>query len=202
MGSRLMRNSEKAYIFSHCKSGLKNCSHEWRDQCLKLKITAIKAIRMHLYLAERLWKLDPDIYIIHYVRDPRGTMRSRNALKKYNNLTFEAERLCQRLSSNHQYGLKLARDFPTRFLQVRYEDLALNTTLFVNKLYSFLGANVPESLLNWLDKNTHTKKGHTFGTSRMSAETATKWQSALGVREKEIINSVCSSELKQLGYEV
>ena len=197
-----MRNSEKSHEFHSCPSGLKNCSQVRRNQCLKLEITAIKAIRMHLYLAERLWKLDPDIYIIHYVRDPRGTIRSRNALKKYNNLTFEAERLCQRLSSNHQYSLKFARDFPSRFLEMRYEDLALNTTNFVNRLYSFLGTEAPQSLLDWLQVNTHWKGGKKFGTKRMSAETATKWQSALSEGDKEEINRVCTSTLKQLGYKV
>ena len=205
--SSFIKKSEKSKGFRKCMSFIDNnnkssesCLPELTRPCLESLIRSAKVIRMPLSMAEDFWKTDPDVNVIHFVRDPRGMMLSRYALHHYKNLSHEAERTCKLMSFNHDYASKYAQEKPQRFIELKYEDLVLHTTAFVERLYNFLGLKVPDSLLQWLEVNMNTNDTSTYGTKRLSMQTAFKWKTSITPDEKGKIDNACSSALTKLGY--
>jgi hypothetical protein len=160
-------------------------------------------------MAPQVWELDPDIKMIHYVRDPRGTVVSRLLLGNKKAITqgttsaSMGKDLCDRLRDDLHYSDQLLQDQPGSFIRVRYEDLAYNPIATLDVIYRSIGMNTPHALYTWIKRSTNsTKDNGGMGTLRKnSTEVATKWQRLLSNETKLKYLEFCLDVLTHLGYD-
>ncbi|XP_077981797.1 carbohydrate sulfotransferase 1-like [Glandiceps talaboti] len=89
-----------------------------------------------------------------------------------------------------------------RYHLLRYEDLAHNPISTAQRVYEFLGLDLPETVASWLRENTDHRAGNMYSTTRDSDETAQAWKSSLSydvIKEAESTNG-CKEFMQWAGY--
>ena len=193
------------------KDILKQCKNEYKIPCGKSKIHANKFIRLSMKMVEEILKQDPGIFIIHYLRDPRGIVSSRMLGQnlqayltgdKYNHAK-EAKYLCKIMSADVKLRKKLQKQYPQNFFVTFYEDLAQNPYKVASDIYTFINQKLPNETLNWIHKATNGIGGK-FGmyttTRKNSSEAANAWRHTLNSSLLQEITSICRDLLLDLGY--
>ncbi|XP_013382626.1 carbohydrate sulfotransferase 1 [Lingula anatina] len=191
-------------------------------QCIPLiKRACDKSFKAFKIVVLRMTDLEPilrqfeRVKILYLVRDPRASILS---MRKYKlirpvtlqkcNMTCEIVKRCK----EHMIPDLVARDrlqsrFPGRIMTLRYEDLADNPIAYADKIYEFIGREMPANVREWLVNTTSGKiegdvMSDPYGTSRVnSSQTAHQWertiQPSLGVE----VDSYCGEVIQKLGYE-
>ena len=132
------------------------CATVLRTTCLNSTIVAAKVIRYPMYEVPKLLKMHPSLKVIHYIRDPRGTIVSRSMIHGWSGSTLvkQAKHLCMKMANNHKVFTDLHRINPDNFLLLKYEDLALKPEEISRELYSFIGHKYPDYIRRWVAANT------------------------------------------------
>ncbi|KAH8032192.1 hypothetical protein HPB51_023827 [Rhipicephalus microplus] len=100
----------------------------------------------------------------------------------------------------------ISREFPGRAIQVRFEDLALDTVNVTSKMYSALGLPLTTSVRQFID--THTKETNVkvqrnpYATFRNSKGVANAWKRKIRPEHTLHLNRVCEDVIRRLGYEL
>lgn len=119
--------------------------------------------------------------LVYLVRDPRGTLKSRESRPWCQNQIdcADAATLCQDLESDYQTARNLIRRFPTRFSAIRYEDLSKEPFKMMKNILKFYGLPFDDSVKKYL--NTHTKEsiGGAISTQRNSTAAPFNWITTL-----------------------
>ena len=99
--------------------------------------------------------------------------------------------------------------FHCRFLQVRYEDLGVNTAQVTKDIFKFLDLTYTASVAKFVKDHTslattgiHKKRVSTYNTFRDSRATVFAWRKALSFPQVQRIQSVCEGPLSKLEYRI
>lgn len=182
------------------------CLPHLTKRCSNSSVIGAKLIRLRMENIAYLLALDPKIKVVHYIRDPRGVMNSRakgNINKMSKAGVADTKETCGRIMKDILVRRQLEAKYPENFMQIKYEDLALNPIEMARTLYEFLGMDLPKDVANWLLINT-SKKGvrkRAMNTSRSnSTSTALKWMSIIKPSVRQEINKYCYDVIKELNY--
>lgn len=164
-------------------------------QCKKHAIIAAKFIRIRSIEEIISFGLlnNPNVFIVHSLRDPRGTINSRLMYDTINyngksvsrdNVTIEimediSDSLCHRYLKDSVSG----EGIPESYVRVTYEELCANPEAAINKVYGLIGITSPSEVFEWFE--THTQSGSNtsnkdkMGLKRDSQLTAVRWKTEL-----------------------
>lgn len=192
--------------------------------CLSKGHVAIKTVRVPEVGDLRTLTEDPrlDLRIIHLVRDPRAILASRitafsdqfrawkiwNATgrqPRYVDLT-QITSTCTDMTDSLTTALQRPAWLRGRYLLVRYEDLALNPKDKAEEIYRFVGLDMDQRVLSWINRNTNSNTGspsdwnYKYSTSRDSKAAAENWRLRLSFDIVRTVQNLCNNTLSQLGY--
>ncbi len=184
------------------------------EGCQHQKHLAVKVIRF-TKLESLHCALMAGVKIIYLVRDLRGIINSRISLDKKEHQAhtseedyiWEIEKYCRELDSDMNYLNRMNGSMPDvlkkNLLLLRYEDLAVNPRNMTQLVYDFLGIDLHENVVKFINDNTHvdqTKSRSSYSTARNSAEVAQSWKSKLEMKYIQHIQRICGDNLKLFGY--
>ncbi|XP_035217202.1 carbohydrate sulfotransferase 1-like [Stegodyphus dumicola] len=186
--------------------------------CRSSPVQIIKTIRMAASEAVKLIEeyKDLNLKIIHLVRDPRGTMNSRQQKDiamwcgKYKACS-SPKTFCNLVNEDLRHACELQKRYPTRYTLVRYEDLALDPPQTTEKLFKFLDVGpVPSEVVQFLE--THTQgSSHVstnsflqppYRTVRNSTQAALEWCRKMKLKDIQNVQQNCHFVFKKLGYKM
>lgn len=186
--------------------------------CRSSPVQIIKTIRMAASEAGKLLEeySDLNLKVIHLVRDPRGTINSRQHKDiavwcgKYKACS-SPETFCSLVNDDLKQACQLQKRYPDRYKVIRYEDLALDPPQTTEKLFKFLDIGpVPSEVAQFLE--THTQGGshvstHSFlqppyRTVRNSTQAALEWRHKMKLKDIQNVQRKCHTVLNTLGYKM
>ena len=185
-----------------------SCQHLINQGCNSKTIRVIKSVRARMDIVETLLQKHPDIKLIHYLRDPRAIAVSRKKLKLLSTITkddieTEARLLCENIVTDITIKKKLEKLYPNNVLTIYYEKLAKDPVGNAKKIYEFLGEDLPDKVVKWLNGSTNAEKdGGMFQLFRKnSTETAMNWEKNLSYGSVKRITQHCRTALDLMGPE-
>ena len=175
--------------------------------CRQSQVRAVKVIRMSMQQAGQLLALDPDVQILHLIRDPRGMLLSQKRvgdINNWNNIKAEANHRCSRILKDIEESAALVSTFPGRVLSVRYEDIAEHPVLSTNLMYKWLGLDMTDQLKEYITNTTHgSADGCAICTVRKNATwTAYRWKEVLDWRSISVIQQQCVQLMRHMGFRI
>ena len=190
----------------YTRTEVEQCLPQAMDKCTEATIRVAKSIRFGGYMSDHLRELDPNVKVVHYVRDPRAMLVSAVELgfEKYAaaQVTRWAKLLCHRMSKDreHLQGLRGTH----RVLDLRYEDLATDYMSALRRLYGYTKIPLPDEVINWFQRSTNASRdGGPLDTSRSnSAVTAYRWRSVIPEDIVEIVNNICAEVIEVYRYNI
>lgn len=183
--------------------------------CKEYKFVVLKVIRVHDI--EQIRSLpsvtDRTFRIIHLVRDPRPTERSRSRTKPNMNLirrkgTDQNDEvdLCHTLQQNVKFWKNTPTWLKGKYKMVRFEEIASSPLKMANELYDFVGLTMVESVVKWIKDNTEpTDKPFArsqFSTKRNASAVLDAWRHDMTWSYVQKIQKVCYKAMKSLGYAI
>ena len=184
-------------------SRISRCLDDLIDVCKSSSRRATKVIRMHASTANRIISKDPEIMILHYVRDPRAIMDSRMRIQSQRHLTHSPSKLCMKMAADLRAFTNLAKQNPCNIMQIRYEDLVTDTATTLKHIYGFMGAEVPLSVVRFYTGalGGFDKEGSRMETVRKNGTaTAYRWEKHLSKDVVKRIETDCGKVMKELKY--
>ena len=151
---------------------------------------------------------DPNVKVIHLMRDPRAALRSRNSVGEFrwNDIKAAANKMCSRVWDDLQMSSVLRRRFPGRLLTVRYEDIVRSPLEAAQQMYDYLGLKFTPDVESFVWNSTYggLPDDCNICTTRSNATaTANRWRTEVG-RFPQILlaQAECASVMEALGYKV
>jgi len=187
---------------------LSTCVVRLIEKCRQSDIVAVKVIRLHMSYVDQLLSGDPDLRLIHIVRDPRGLVEAwrKVAPRKSRSMTdmrLNAKLICERMLTDCQIRRQLELKYPRRILLLRYEDLVTATDTVLNDVYrGLLQLAFPSNVSAIVEEQLHaTSASGPSGTRRTNGTvTATNWRRTIDSQLHEYIRVTCSQLLDELHY--
>jgi hypothetical protein len=175
--------------------------------CSFFPIHLMKMVRLRVKELSSLLMDDPSTKewkIIYLVRDPRGVMSSRKNLPwcDPDPACNDGARLCAEVKDDLERISQFQNQFPDRFYLLKFEDFAASVEVETEKLFSFLGMPVTDSVKVFLSRHTHSNetRDNPFSTIRHSNTVAVGWKFKLSDKVIANITNVCAPTLKMLGF--
>ncbi|OXA40688.1 Carbohydrate sulfotransferase 4 [Folsomia candida] len=147
-----------------------------------------------------------DTRLIYLVRDPRGTMKSRNNGSNYwcdhHPDCSDERRLCSDLVDEFADAKTLREKYPKRFKVLRYEDVSLNVPLAAKTILPFFRLSYHSKVKQFAMLHSRlTRKGE-FGTYRNSKKVAFSWFNFYrnNVTRLDRIQNSCEEAMDLWGY--
>lgn len=182
-----------------CPSGVsdKACLNSVNQevQCRKHTIIAAKFIRIRsIKEIISFGLLDiPNVFVVHSMRDPRGTINSRlmyqtvhyNGISVLrNNITVKViEEMSDSLCRRYLNDLVSGEGIPEIYVRVTYEELCVDPEASIKKVYGLIGHTPPERVFQWFENHTvggsDTSDKDKMGLKRDSQLTAIRWKTEL-----------------------
>ncbi|CBY10836.1 unnamed protein product [Oikopleura dioica] len=193
-------------LSSHNFCDGENCSHFNRSKAealcraKKRVIKTIKIGRIDILLKEAE-RRKVDLRVLLYFRDARPVYLSRKKADELGEPTYylNIARYCSlKLNQFNIYAENLS--LHSRLKSVKFEEIAENPEIEANIIYEYLKWDVPANLHSWIEKNTQTTSGGTFGTSRNSIEKISEWREKIEEEEKFLVDTICKDYLNALNY--
>jgi len=165
--------------------------HRWAD----------KSAFSHPVPIERIVAHFPDAKVIHVVRDARDVVLSwTNSWIAPANLETAARLWTRHVRTKRQWG----NSNPDRYLEVRFEDLLLNTEVEIDRIGTYLDATPARGTdrqsnlaLMMSEADTHRKLA-----GELDASSVGQWRSKLAKADIEAIEALAGAELEALGYDL
>ena len=177
------------------------CVKDFEAVCKSTRVHSTKLHRLRMSTVEELILRIPNIYIIYYVRDPRGIYKSRKGL--YDVPPFA--KLCEHMEEDHDVYDMLKAKYPEVFLQVKYEHLASDPQGKTKQIYNHIGLDIPQEVTSFLNEPPKNKKrGQKEGPHSVhrsnSTYTASAWRDTLSETLLAEANTACKTVLDKLDY--
>ncbi|XP_013395915.1 carbohydrate sulfotransferase 3 [Lingula anatina] len=171
------------------KKHKETCVQHLQAACAKhTTFKAFKILRLSMPDLAPLLERHPNLVIIHLIRDPRASLFSRiNAGEIQCDIDFEAHTRCHEMEMNIREQKRLERVYPGRFMQVRYEDIALDPIASGVNIYNFLGMELSPAVEKWLKNNTmHGSERSQNKTKEITVLTTSTFRIPLPVQTRSI----------------
>lgn len=186
---------------------LKPCVADLERTCRKAKVRAIKEVMVDMRHVHTLLARDPEVKVIHLVRDPRGILLSRKTAKRQTIDEDHAILLCTRILENLAAERRIQRQFPGSTMLVRYEDLVLHPGHMARAVYRHVGVGESEGeemLVAWQQRiaNPSDNMGDFRTFRKNSRDEAFDWLGKLSDADRRLIESVpaCVDVIRELNY--
>ena len=186
-------------------------------ECRKYPILAAKFIRLRSIEEIHEFGIlnNTNVFVIHSLRDPRGTINSRLAYDKvfYNGhavlksavtpkiVGHMAESLCGRYYNDSVFGDTLKE----KYLRINYEDLCEDPDSNIKRAYDLIGRKPPQRVLDWFREHTSAASTSAvtdkMGLSRNSKLTAVRWREELGQEYICAIEEKCGQLIDYLNLD-
>jgi len=153
---------------------------------------------------DELWSLFPDSKIVHLVRDGRDVVVSqRNIEWMSSNIPKLAIDWKWKTTLCHKVGSVRGPDF---FLEVRYEDLIVETERVLREICEFLGEDFSPSMLEFHEEGAENvpEESRQWHQNSMRAPDPSKlgaWKRKLSVADRIIFEQNAGEALDLFGYE-
>ena len=159
-----------------------------------------------MHSMEPLLAADPQLRVIHLLRDPRAVVASRlifdSSVTGLYSLgvksephgspyetaaVLEATLYCRRAIENLRLAARLAELYPGRIMTVRYEDAIKDFEGHVEDVYRFVGfESVPNATLTWVRRDKAEKIAQKWTPVE-------KWKKQFSADQSDAIVDVCST---------
>ena len=181
-----------------------------REKCKRDTLLVVQVNRMKMEDLEPIIKSNPDMYVVHYTRDPRAIALSRHRIgfltfdKRNRSTLREAEYLCDKMREDIRQRTILEKKYPGVFTHLTYEKLAVDPIGFATRIYGIFRKTYPSSWRKFTAKHMHGKShGSSFGVVVQNAtKTAFAWKEKIPKHQLDAINRFCADVLAALGYEI
>lgn len=173
--------SEGFNNYTKCTDGMRTkaeyCFPVLNMECNESSIRSVKTVRMTMKSVLEVLKQDPDIKVLHLLRDPRAVAYSRTKHPSFRGISskdmvYEAGLYCDQALRDVKLACELSQTFPRTFYRVIYEQLSRNLTQGAIGIYNFLKAPIPQQLGTWLQENTRNSEQYPSWASNMNYQTA------------------------------
>ena len=152
---------------------------------------------------KHIQKLFPEVHFIHMIRDGRDVALSILNLSFGPNSIEEAARWWV-------MRMKRARGQATHvqhYMEVRYEDLVLDSESKLKQICSFIDLKWDSSMLQYYERaNERLKEDeyeiHRFTTRPPQASRVQRWKQEMALFDRRLFESIAGELLKDLGYEI
>ena len=134
-------------------------------------------------------RLFPTARYIHIYRDPRDVANSATKFGWSGNVYYGADFW---LAAEESWARKKTTLDPSRYAEVRYEDLVMNAPAELARLCDFLGIVFTEAMFGYADKSTYDKP---------DPKLTQQWKRKLTARQIALVEHRCGPLTDQLGYE-
>ncbi|XP_037529574.1 carbohydrate sulfotransferase 6-like [Rhipicephalus sanguineus] len=204
---------QNTYLWSVCKGIKRVClDPEFLNAvCKAAPMQVMKVVRIGMdtvrrYLLDGPMAAAEELRVVHLVRDPRAIWLSRQRRKWCRPRCASATMLCNDMKHDLDIFENISRGFPGRAIQVRLEDLALNTLNVTSEMYNALGLPLTTSVRQFIDSHTHETnvkvQRDAYATSRNSKDVVNAWKRQIRPEDALHINTACAHVIKRLGYEL
>ena len=181
-----------------------------RSTCSRSSLRAAKTVRAQMMSMDILLASDPDIRVIHLLRDPRAVVSSR--LQKHDNSIVgryslsaggfqkssdvarrEAEIYCRTAVNDIRVRRVLEVKYPGRILVLHYEDVVADLLRHADLVYRFLGVdNTPNETLVWIHRNNaNVAKAKANASTSGYVSPLKKWTKRLAPADTAAIVDIC-----------
>ena len=190
---------------------LAKCLKPLVSKCQRSDIIATKVIRLHMSFVDRLMSDDPDLRLIHLVRDPRAMVESWRKLevRKRRRLSKKQMQLntlliCKRMMTDCRIRRQLELAYPSRIFLLRYEDLVTSTDTVIQNVYNgllqlALPSNVVEAI--YAQFNSTSSGGPTSTQRTNGTATAKSWRRTIDSTLLAYATDTCRELLSELNYD-
>jgi len=187
---------------------LTSCIEPLIQKCRQSSVVAVKVIRVHMSYVDQLLSDDPELRLIHLVRDPRGLIETWRKIvarrsRSMTQMQLNAKLMCRRMLTDCRIRKQLELKYPGRILLLRYEDLVTATDLVLNDVYSrLLQLALPSNVVDVMKEQLHsTSANGLLGTLRTNGTaTATNWRRTINNKLLEYVTVTCRQLLDELNY--
>lgn len=149
-----------------------------------------------VYMAEipLLARLFPQARFVHLLRDPRDCALS--TAKAWGNSPLRtAQEWADRVRACRAAGAALG---PSRYLELRYEDLTSDVRGHLGRIFDFLGLPTPADAGSFL--RVPENYGDARGRTEVVADNTRKWQQEMPLAQRRRIEAITADLLADLGY--
>jgi hypothetical protein len=159
---------------------------------------------VYIEILPQLAMMFPNSRFIHLVRDGRDVAKSYQTTDWVGRwLHDNAREWIRALDCHWRWVGSELRD---RILQVRYEDLVLETGATLREICRFIGEEFETQMLSWesqVDEQVPPRErdAHTKLKLRMGTESVARWKREMSAREIFLSEAFMGSHLMRLGYE-
>uniref|UniRef100_A0AAQ6IIL6 Sulfotransferase n=1 Tax=Anabas testudineus TaxID=64144 RepID=A0AAQ6IIL6_ANATE len=189
--------------------------------CLSKPHHAIKTVRVRQLETLQTLMEDPrlDMRVIQLVRDPRAILASRMVAFSSKYQTWKAwaqdgqvpeddeevKRLkgnCDNIRMSAEVGLSQPQWLKSRYMLVRYEDIARYPMQKAEEMYRFTGIPFSPQAREWILRNTQTTQEASgiYSTQKNSSEQAEKWRFRIPFTLAQAVQRVCGPTMELFGY--
>lgn len=159
----------------------------------------------YIAIAPQLARMFPGSQFIHFIRDGRDVAKSFHAKRWYGRwLHDNTQEWNEAMEFNARWmNLPLS----SRILQVRYEDLVLDTEKTIRKICTFLGEQFEPQMLSWqerVDELVPAREVHIHEKLKQAPQLKDtyRWKREMTTREVFVCEAFMGKHLEALGYEL
>lgn len=214
----------KAYFACtrNISEAIKPCVVNLTAACKNSSIVTYKGLRLRMDSVEEFMRDDPDFKVIHFMRDPRATTMSRlvppvrlSFRQSFRNPINEVKFLCHKVLVDLRASRRLAERYPTRFMFVKYEDVASSPIDSIEDIYDFLDRPIHSNLTEWLNISSSVTRPQSLGVVRRKwqrqelafntvrknwTSSIEKWRRGLSPHIQAKMTALCQEVLEVSGY--
>ena len=183
---------------------LRTCLKLLYEPCVKSQVTTVKVIRFTMEQAAQLLESDPEVKVVHLIRDPRGMFYSQRRVGDlpWASLGTESKLRCDRIHKDLMKSIELSAKFPKRILTVRYEDIAENPIASAEDMYKFVGLQMTDAGRSYIYNITNglADTCPICTVRKNSTSTAYKWRSKVSYDSIQTIDKNCANVYDMMGF--
>jgi len=159
---------------------------------------------VYIEILPQLATMFPNSRFIHLVRDGRDVAKSHQAAGWAGPWLHDNTREWTRALECHRRWA--SSEFRERILQVRYEELVLDTEATLRKICQFIGERFEPQMLSWqgtVDQRVPERERHihTKLKRRIDPDSVARWQHEMSARELFVAEAFMGTHLRRVGYE-
>ncbi|CAC5363960.1 unnamed protein product [Mytilus coruscus] len=178
---------------------------ELNKMCTSAKSRVTKVLRIGADLIEDLLHIRHNLKIIYLYRDPRAIICSR---RKHDRESIPAmtKTVCGKMDTDSRIMLELANRYPKNIIFVSAERIAKDPIGVSQRLFYFLGLTFSRTLenriinLSYRGSRYNSQKKTRVLSENKGFVKSMKWRTLLSMKDKKIIDNLCQSVYRRLGY--